>query len=178
MSTSPGSTTRCGSIPTASCGSKCICADEEKIKCHVALTPTWNESAWFADYVLPMGHAGERHDIMSQETHSGTVDRLPPTGAAGGHGEVGKKVDKTYEANPGEVWEENEFWIDLSWRMDPDGSLGIRQWFRKSRSRPGEPITIDEYFGWIFENSVPGLPEKAAAEGMTPTGLDAQIRRL
>ena len=32
--------------------------DEEKMKCHVALTPTWNESAWFADYVLPMGHAG------------------------------------------------------------------------------------------------------------------------
>ncbi|NBB86319.1 MAG: molybdopterin-dependent oxidoreductase, partial [Bacteroidetes bacterium] len=24
--------------------------DEEKIECHVALTPTWNESAWFADY--------------------------------------------------------------------------------------------------------------------------------
>ncbi|CAG1773261.1 hypothetical protein BAC2_03819, partial [uncultured bacterium] len=45
--------------------------DEEKIKCHVALTPTWNESAWFADYVLPMGHAGERHDVMSQETHAG-----------------------------------------------------------------------------------------------------------
>ncbi|MCA9713392.1 MAG: molybdopterin-dependent oxidoreductase, partial [Myxococcales bacterium] len=30
--------------------------DEQKIKLHVALTPTWNESAWFADYVLPMGH--------------------------------------------------------------------------------------------------------------------------
>ena len=44
---------------------------EDKIKCHVALTPTWNESAWFADYVLPMGHASERHDIMSQETHAG-----------------------------------------------------------------------------------------------------------
>ncbi|MEZ4606798.1 MAG: hypothetical protein R2865_08390 [Deinococcales bacterium] len=29
--------------------------DENKIGCHVALTPTWNESAYFADYVLPMG---------------------------------------------------------------------------------------------------------------------------
>ncbi|HIA01543.1 MAG TPA: formate dehydrogenase, partial [Myxococcales bacterium] len=45
--------------------------NEEKIKLHVALTPTWNETAWFADYVLPMGHAGERHDLMSQETHAG-----------------------------------------------------------------------------------------------------------
>ena len=64
-------------------------ADESKIKCHVALTPTWNESAWFADYVLPMGHAGERHDLMSQETHAGPVDRLPPAGAPRGHGEAG-----------------------------------------------------------------------------------------
>ena len=29
--------------------------NEDTIKFHVALTPTWNESAWFADYVLPMG---------------------------------------------------------------------------------------------------------------------------
>ena len=41
--------------------------DEEKMKCHVALTPTWNESAWFADYVLPMGHAGERQGKQRDE---------------------------------------------------------------------------------------------------------------
>jgi hypothetical protein len=29
---------------------------------------------------------------------------------------------------------------------------------------------MDEYYGWIFENSVPGLPEAAAAEGLTPLG--------
>ena len=34
------------------------------------LTPTWSETAWFADYVLPMGHASERHDLMCQETHA------------------------------------------------------------------------------------------------------------
>src|SRR2546426_8180033 len=27
---------------------------------------------------------------------------------------------------------------------------------------------MDEYFGWMFENSVPGLPEKAAKEELTP----------
>ena len=47
-----------------------VLKDEDKMKCTVALTPTWNESAWFSDYVLPMGHASERHDLMSQETHS------------------------------------------------------------------------------------------------------------
>ena len=28
--------------------------------------------------------------------------------------------------------------------------------------------SVDEYYDWIFENSVPGLPEKAAAEKLTP----------
>jgi anaerobic selenocysteine-containing dehydrogenase len=73
----------------------------------------------------------------------------------------------TYEANPGEVWEENEWWIELSARMDPDGALGIRRWF-ESPYRPGEIITVGEYYQWIFENSVPGLPEAAAGEGLSP----------
>jgi anaerobic selenocysteine-containing dehydrogenase len=141
--------------------------DEERVKCHVALTPTWNESAWFADYVLPMGHAGERHDLMSQETHSGQwiAFRQPVLRVA--RERLGKPVRYTYEANPGEVWEENEFWIQLSAQMDPDGSLGIRRHF-ESPYRPGEIISVDEYYRWIFENSVPGLPEAASKEGLTP----------
>lgn len=141
--------------------------DEEKMKCHVALTPTWNESAWFADYVLPMGHAGERHDLVSQETHAGQwiAFRQPVRRVA--MERAGKKVKFTYEANPGEVWEESEWWIELSARMDADGTLGIRQWF-ESPYREGEIITIDEYYQWMFENSVPGLPEAAEKEGLTP----------
>ena len=27
---------------------------------------------------------------------------------------------------------------------------------------------MDEYYGWMFENSVPGLPEAAAKETLTP----------
>ncbi len=141
--------------------------DESKIGLHVALTPTWNESAWWADYVLPMGHASERHDLMSQETHGGQwiAFRQPVMRAA--LERMGKKVKRTHEANPGQVWEETEFWIDLSWEIDPDGAMGIRQYF-ESPYRPGERITVDEYFGWMFENSVPGLPEAAAQEGLTP----------
>src|SRR5581483_10001536 len=45
--------------------------DEDKVGLHAALTPTWSETAWFADYVLPMGFSSERHDLMSQETHAG-----------------------------------------------------------------------------------------------------------
>ncbi|MFC2085600.1 molybdopterin-dependent oxidoreductase [Bacteroidota bacterium] len=141
--------------------------DHDKMGCHVALTPTWNESAWYADYVLPMGHASERHDLMSQETHSSQWIAFRQPVARVAAERLGRKVRFTYETNPGEVWEENEFWIELSVRMDPDGKLGIRQQF-ESPYRPGEDITVDEYYQWMFENSIPGLPEKAAAEGLTP----------
>jgi len=141
--------------------------DESKIKCYVALTPTWNETAWFADYVLPMGLGPERHDLLSQETHAGQWIGFRQPVRRVAMERAGIKVDFTYEANPGEVWEENEFWIQLSAYMDPEGLLGIRQHF-ESPYREGEIITVEEYYRWIFENSVPGLPEAAAKEGLTP----------
>jgi anaerobic selenocysteine-containing dehydrogenase len=144
-----------------------VLQDESKIGCHVALTPIWSETAWFSDYVLPMGLGTERHDTMSQETHAGRWlgFRQPVRRVA--MQKQGKAVGTTYEANPGEVWEEAEFWIALSWKIDPDGRLGIRKYF-ESPYRPGEKITLDEYFGWMFENSVPGLPDAAARENLTP----------
>ncbi|MEZ5099892.1 MAG: molybdopterin-dependent oxidoreductase [Thermoleophilia bacterium] len=142
-------------------------SDEAKVGLHVALTPTWSETAFVADYVLPMGHSPERHDIHSYEQYDGrwVGFRQPVLRAA--HERLGRPTTDTRETNPGEVWEENEFWIELSWRIDPDGSLGIRQHF-ESRERPGEKLTVDEYYRWIFEHSVPGLPERAAAEGLDP----------
>jgi len=144
-----------------------VLRDESMVGLHAALTPTWNETAAFADFVLPMGHAGERHDIQSQETQSGrwVSFRQPVLRAA--RERLGEKHRYTYETNPGEVWEEDEFWIDLSWRIDPDGSQGIRRWF-ESPYRPGEKLTVSEYYQWIFENAVPGLPEAAAKDGRTP----------
>ncbi len=143
--------------------------DESLFELHAALTPTWSESAWLADYVLPMGHGAERHDTHSYETHAAKWIALRQPVVRVAMERLGKKVDHTYEATPGEVWEEDEFWIELSWRIDPDGSLGIRKYY-ESPYRPGEKITMDEYYGWIFENSIPGLPEAAAAEGLTPLG--------
>jgi anaerobic selenocysteine-containing dehydrogenase len=142
-------------------------SDLDQVGLHVALTPTWSETAEFADYVLPMGHAAERHDTHSYETHSSKWlgFRQPVRRVA--MERLGLEVTDTRETNPGEVWEENEFWIELSWRIDPDGSMGIRRHF-ESRYRPGEKVTVGEYYRWVFENRVPGLPEKAAAEGMTP----------
>jgi anaerobic selenocysteine-containing dehydrogenase len=148
--------------------------DENLVGCHVALTPTWSETAQFADYVLPMGHSPERHDTQSYETHAGRwlSFRQPVRRVA--MERRGDIVTDSRQANPGEVWEENEFWFELSWRIDPDGELGIRKYF-ESPYRPGEKITVDDYYRWVFENEVPGLPEKAAALGLTPL---AYMRRF
>ncbi len=140
-------------------------SDESKVGLHVALTPTWNETAYFADYVLPMGHSGERHDLTSYETHSGMWISFRQPVLREAMRRMGKPVEYTYEANVGEVWEEDEFWIELSWRVDPDGSLGVREHF-VSPYRPGEKISIDEYYRYIFEHTK-GLPEKAAEEGLS-----------
>ncbi|MBI3263044.1 MAG: molybdopterin-dependent oxidoreductase [Acidobacteria bacterium] len=144
-----------------------VLQDTEKVGLHIALTPIWSETAWFADYILPMGLGTERHDTMSQETHAARWlgFRQPVLRIA--REKRGERVERTSDANPGEVWEESEFWIALSWKIDPDGSLGIRKHF-ESPYRPGQPITMDEYYGWMFENSVPGLPEAARLERLTP----------
>src|SRR5438067_3581720 len=105
--------------------------DESKIGLHVALTPTWNETAYFADLVLPMGQASERHDLNSYETHSATwiAFRQPVLRVA--KERAGQPVQFTYEANPGRVWEADEFWIELSWQLDANGQLGIRKHFQR-----------------------------------------------
>ena len=109
----------------------------DRIGLHVALTPTWSETAQWADYVLPMGLGPERHDIMSQETHAGTwIGFRQPVGREFHRQETGEALD-TLGTNPGEVWEEAEFWIALTWRIDPDGSLGISKYF-ESKERPGD----------------------------------------
>jgi anaerobic selenocysteine-containing dehydrogenase len=145
--------------------------DESMVERHACLTPIWSETAWFADYVLPMGHASERHDLMSQETHAARWIGFRQPVLRVALEKQGKKFNTTYEAHReaglGEVWEEDEFWIELSWRIDPDGSLGVRKYF-ESPYCPGEKLKVEDYYRWIFENSVPGLPEAAAKEGVTP----------
>jgi anaerobic selenocysteine-containing dehydrogenase len=144
-----------------------VLTNPDLVGLHVALTPVWNETAYFADYVLPMGVGAERHDLHSYEQYDGQWIgfRQPVLRAA--RERLGEKVADTRQVNPGEVWEENEFWIELSWRIDPDGSLGIRR-HHESREHPGEKLTVDEYYRHIFEHSVPGLPEAAAAQGLGP----------
>lgn len=140
--------------------------DHDKVACYVALTPTWNETSYFADYVLPMGHASERHDLASYEQYDGQWVAFRQPVLRTFKGASGEIITDTRESNPGEVWEENEFWIELSWRIDPDGTLGIRK-YHESQKSPGTKLTIEEYYSYIFENSLPGLPEAAQREGVS-----------
>ena len=68
--------------------------------CHVALTPTWSETAFFADYVLPMGHGSERHDLHSYEQYDGQWIgfRQPVLRAA--RERLGQPVTDTREVEP------------------------------------------------------------------------------
>ncbi|HTE06095.1 MAG TPA: molybdopterin dinucleotide binding domain-containing protein, partial [Planctomycetota bacterium] len=143
-------------------------SDEAKIGCHIALTPTWNETAFLADYVLPMGHGPERHDLNSYETHDGVWIAFRQPVRREALRRLGKPVEFTWQANPGEVWEEDEFWIALSWAIDPDGSLGIRKHFESTdAARAGQRLTVDEYYAHIFDR-VPGLPEAAREVLLSP----------
>ncbi len=75
--------------------------DEQLVGCHVALTPTWSETATFADYVLPMGHSTERHDTQSYEQYAGKWlgFRQPVTRVA--LEKMGRLVSDSRESNPG-----------------------------------------------------------------------------
>ncbi len=145
--------------------------DESRIERHACLTPIWSETAQFADYVLPMGHGPERHDLLSQETHSARWIGFRQPVARVALERAGRRFNFTYEAHRevglGEIWEEDEFWIELSWRIDPDGALGIRRYF-ESPYRNGDKLTVEDFYRWIFEHSVPGLPAAAAKEGLDP----------
>jgi anaerobic selenocysteine-containing dehydrogenase len=145
--------------------------DESKVERHACLTPVWSETAWFADFILPMGHGSERHDLMSQETHAARWIGFRQPVLRVAMAREGRTFEWTWQAHEaagiGQVWEEDEFWIELSWRIDPDGALGIRKYF-ESPYRAGQKLQIEEFYRWIFENSVPGLPEAAARDGLTP----------
>ncbi len=106
-----------------------VLRNESMIGRHAALTPVWSETAWFADYVLPVGLGSERHDLASFETHAGSWIGFRQPVKRAIEERLGHDVTDTRDVNPGEVWEENEFWIELSWRIDPDGSMGIRKHF-------------------------------------------------
>ena len=134
----------------------------------VALTPTWNESAYFADYVLPMGHGSERHDTHSYEQYDGQWIgfRQPVLRAARERlGEAGHRHPRrSTRARCGRRTSSGSSCPGGSTRTarSASGSTTSRA-PGPARSSPSTSTTAG-----CSSNSVPGLPERAAAEGLTP----------
>jgi len=40
---------------------------EDKVELSFNLSPTWSETNWYCDYILPVGLAGERHDHTQKQ---------------------------------------------------------------------------------------------------------------
>src|SRR3989454_8620626 len=92
-----------------------VLTDETNVECHACLTAVWSETAWFADYVLPMGHASERHDLMSQETHAARWIGFRQPVLRVALERRGKAFDLTWQAAPAagtrQGWGEDGLWI-------------------------------------------------------------------
>jgi anaerobic selenocysteine-containing dehydrogenase len=143
-----------------------VLKDETKMELTVNPSPTWSETNWYMDYILPIGLAGERHDQHSEASkpEAWTSFRQPvlrvmleKTGWKPKN-PARATLEAHMKAGLGEIWEENEMWINLVFAADPDGSLGIRQYW-ESKANPGKPVTIPEYYDAAFAN----LPNLAAA---------------
>jgi anaerobic selenocysteine-containing dehydrogenase len=142
--------------------------NEEKMEMTFNLAPTWSETNWHCDFVLPVGLAGERHDQHSEATkpERWTSFRQPVLRVAQEKmGWTPKNPNRaTLEAHMraglGEIWEENEFWITLVHDyIDPDGKLGIQKYWSSKRN-PGKPVTISEYYNDAF-GTLPNLKKTA-----------------
>ena len=141
---------------------------EDKFELSFNLSPTWSETNWYCDYVLPVGLAGERND--QQSTPSKPEQRIEFRQAVlrvAAEKQGWKPKDPTratLEAHMkfglGEVWEESEFWPNLIFHyVDPDGSLGVGKYWA-SKKDPSRCVTVPEYFDAAL-SLIPKLNETA-----------------
>jgi len=145
--------------------------DETKMELTFNLSPTWSETNWYVDYILPVGLAGERHDQHSEATFPGrwTSFRQPVLRVA--MEKTGWKpknpnkatLEAHIKAGLGEIWEENEFWFNMAVNyIDKDGSLGVKKHW-ESRINKGKPVTIAEWYDEAFRK-LPNLVKTVEAD--------------
>ena len=111
--------------------------DADKVGLHVALTPTWSETAEFADYDPADGprHRAARHALLRDACRA--MARFPPAGRAGSPwNKLGTPVADTRDANPGEVWEENELLVRALLAHRPRRLAGHPPALRVARTVP------------------------------------------
>jgi len=118
---------------------------EDKIEMSFNLSPTWSETNWYCDFILPVGLAGERHDQHSEATMPARWLSFRQPALRVALEKMGWKPKNpargTLEAHMasglGEIWEEVEFWANIMVHyVDPDGSLGVRDYWDPKRIQP------------------------------------------
>ncbi len=137
-----------------------VLKNEDKMELTLNLSPTWSETNWYCDYILPTGLAGERHDEHSEATKPArwlgfrqpvlrvALEKMgwkpkDPTRAT---------LEAHMKSGLGEVWEEIEFWANIMvHHVDPDGSLGVKKHWA-SKEDPSRPVTIAEWYQAVFDN--------------------------
>ncbi|MBU1669437.1 molybdopterin-dependent oxidoreductase [bacterium] len=143
---------------------------EDKMELTFNLSPTWSETNWYCDYVLPVGLAGERHDQHSEATQPSRWLSFRQPALRVALEKMGWKpknpargtLEAHIAAGLGEVWEEVEFWATLiAEYVDADGSLGMRKYWT-SKEDPTKTVTIPEWYQAAFDN-LPNLKKAAAA---------------
>jgi anaerobic selenocysteine-containing dehydrogenase len=148
-----------------------VLKNEKKMEMTLNLSPTWSETNWFCDYVLPTGLAGERHDQQSAPTkpEKWTAFRQPALRVAlekmgwRPKEEHRGTLEAHMKAGLGEIWEENEFFFNLFfYHVDPDGSLGVKKHVA-SKVDPSRPVTMAEYYDAAF-SLLPNLLKAAGEE--------------
>ena len=148
--------------------------DETKIEMSFNLSPTWSETNWYCDYILPVGLAGERHDQQSTPSKPEARIEFRQAVLRVAAEKMGWKAKDptraTLEAHMkyglGEIWEEVEFWANIIYHyVDPDGSLGVQKHWA-SKKDPLRCVTISEYFDAAL-SLLPKLLE--TAKGMYPS---------
>ena len=144
---------------------------EDKIELSFNLSPTWSETNWYCDYVLPVGLAGERHDQHSEATQPSRWLSFRQPALRVALEKMGWKpknptrgtLEAHMAAGLGEVWEEVEFWSTMMVEyVDPDGSLGVRDHWA-SKEDPSRAVTIEEWYQAAFDN-LPNLRKAAKAK--------------
>lgn len=115
------------------------------------LTPTWDETTYFADLVLPMGLSSERHNVTSYEQYDGQWVSFRQPMLREARQRLGETITDTRQVNPGDVWEENEFWIELSWHTStPTGRWATAATSSRASARVGSWASTSTTAG--FEN--------------------------
>ncbi len=143
---------------------------EDKIELSFNLSPTWSETNWYCDFILPVGLAGERHDQHSEATMPARWLSFRQPALRVALEKMGWKpkdpargtLEAHMAAGLGEIWEEVEFWANIMTHyVDPDGSLGVRKYWA-SKEDPTRAVTIAEWYQAAFDN-LPNLRAAAAA---------------